>query len=178
MSDIVSKNSEDPDARPVNERSSAFIDGVAYLEFARLKSFGASRDGHVGTEPASPEHGANAASGISNDYGHAVTYPAADARSDSQIDIADWDSLFGAVEERLRKTVEKPDQATTPATAKDNASRIKSVVLDCVSALDKLHKALRQERSTHAVPHLHDGATSDSAVAPPLTSQQNHGLNN
>jgi hypothetical protein len=169
MSDSLSNNSENPDALPVNERSSAFIDGVAFLEFVRLKSLVAHKDSSAGKNRASPMPGVNAANGTSNGHGHTVSSPALEAHSDSQIDIADWDSLFDAVEERLRDTVEKPDVAATPSAAQYNASRVKSVVLDCVSALDKLHKALRQERSTHAAHHT-NGATSDKPVASPLTN--------
>lgn len=174
MSDFVSKNSEEPDAGPVNERSSAFIDGVAFLEFVRLKSLVAHKDGSAEKNRASTVSEVKVANGTSNGHGHTVSSPAADAHSDSQIDIADWDSLFHAVEERLCDTVEKADLAATPLAAQYNAWRVKSIVLDCVSSLDKLHKALRQERSTHTS-HQANGATSDNSVASPLTN--GHDLN-
>ena len=45
MSDTLPRNSENPDALPVNERSSAFIDSAAFLNFVRLKSLVASQVG-------------------------------------------------------------------------------------------------------------------------------------
>ena len=68
---------------------------------------------------------------------------------DVEIQDDDWDSLFGAVEERLRDTVETLDLTTPQLAAQDKLSRIKSVVLDCVSSLDALHKALRHDRGLH-----------------------------
>jgi hypothetical protein len=177
MSDILSKNSEDPDALPVNERSSAFIDGVAFLEFVRLKSLAGTESSNTATNGTTPVSAGEAADGSSNSpsngQDHAVSHP----QTTAQIDIEDWDSLFDAVEERLRDTVEKPDSATTPLAARDNASRIKLAVLDCVNALDKLHKALRQERSTH-VPVATNGITSYAVVAPPLTNGHDTSQNN
>lgn len=144
MSDILSKNSEDPDALPLNERSTSFIDGVAFLEFVRLKSLAdpvggsAAKNGAAcacvpGGEVATGAHGQD----------HDVSLPP----TADPIDIKDWDILFAAVEERLRTTVEKPDLAAVALTGHDGAARIKAVVLDCVNALDKLHQALRQQRS-------------------------------
>ena len=68
-----------------------------------------------------------------------------------EIQDEDWDSLFGAVEERLRCTVETLDSATPQLDSRDKLSLIKSVVLDCVSSLDALHQALRHDRGLHEV---------------------------
>jgi len=87
------------------------------------------------------------------------------------IDVDDWDSLFGAVEERLRTTVETVDAAPTPLARQDALSRIRSVVLDCVGALDTLHQSLKQERRRQAVSSL-NGPVSDAAVASSLTHRQ------
>jgi hypothetical protein len=160
MSDIVSKNSDDPDAGPVNERSSAFIDGAAFLEFVRLKSLVVPQDGGAANDGASSIPAGSADIVTPNGHGQTVSYPHTDAHSNCRIDVGDWDSLFGAVEERLRDTVEKADLAATPLAAQYNAWRVKSVVLDCVSALDKLHRALRQERSLYWT-HPATGPASD-----------------
>jgi hypothetical protein len=101
---------------------------------------------------------------------HPMAPTAANPRPNSQIDIEDWDSLFGAVEERLRSTVEKLDTTTTPLPGKDNVSRIKSVVLDCVSALETLHQSLKQERRAHSLLEV-SGANSDTSAASPLTGK-------
>ena len=45
MSEILPGNPDDPDALPLNERSSAFIDGAAFVDFVRLKSRLAPQDG-------------------------------------------------------------------------------------------------------------------------------------
>ena len=63
------------------------------------------------------------------------------------IEEEDWNSLFGAVEERLQSTVNQPLAAATPAQALEKASIMRDVVLDCVRALDTLFKALKQERA-------------------------------
>jgi hypothetical protein len=177
MSDSLFNSSENPDALPVNERSSAFIDGVAYPEFVRLKSLVAPKDGSAVKSGASSAPDLIAANDTSRGTGHTVSHQAADAHADSQIDIEDWDSLFDAVEQRLRDSVDKPYSLAMPLTANDNSSRIKAAVLDCVSALDKLHKALRYERSAQALHHTH-AATSDKAVASPLTNGHGPDPNN
>ncbi|MDI1239952.1 MAG: hypothetical protein PSV26_20920 [Polaromonas sp.] len=66
------------------------------------------------------------------------------------IELADWDVLFAAVTTTLRRIVgerlgELPE---VPAhSAELSASLVQAVVLDCVSSLDRLHHALKQERS-------------------------------
>ncbi len=52
------------------------------------------------------------------------------------LSIEDWDELFKAVQARLRLTAE----------AATDAARLKTVVLECVDALDSLHAALRDQR--------------------------------
>ena len=66
------------------------------------------------------------------------------------IDPQDWDTLLDAVIIRLRCSVGEdlhnpPDVPFHSAAL--SASLIQAVVLDCTSALDKLHTALKQERS-------------------------------
>lgn len=71
------------------------------------------------------------------------------------IEVADWDVLFEAVTATLRGIVgerlESPP--VVPAhTAALSASLVQAVVLDCVGALDRLHAALKQERSQRPPP--------------------------
>lgn len=62
-----------------------------------------------------------------------------------EIEIVDWDALFRAVEERLKRTVvERPERSGGPY---DPVGRIQHIVLDCVEALDLLHAALTAERA-------------------------------
>ncbi len=71
------------------------------------------------------------------------------------ITVADWDVMFDAVRSRLIQSVgerlgELPD--VPQHSAELSASLVQAVVLDCVSALDQLHAALRQERSQRPTP--------------------------
>ena len=66
------------------------------------------------------------------------------------IDPQDWNTLLDAVIIRLRCSVGEdlhnpPDVPFHSAAL--SASLTQAVVLDCVSALEKLHAALKQERS-------------------------------
>jgi hypothetical protein len=171
MSDISSSSSEDLDPLPVNQRSSAFIDGVAFLEFVRLKSLATLKEGSAENNVAPPVPASEAAPLYSNKD------TTTNLQTSSEIRIEDWDSLFDAVEERLRDTVEQSDSIATPAAAQSSASRVKAVVLDCVAALGQLHNALRQERSAHAAHPFHTPA-SDKTVASPLTNGHDLKLNN
>ena len=71
------------------------------------------------------------------------------------IAVADWDVMFDAVRSRLMQSVgerlgELPD--VPQHSAELSASLVQAVVLDCVSALDQLHAAVRQERSQRPTP--------------------------
>lgn len=80
-----------------------------------------------------------------------------DAPHDTQLDIEveDWDVLFEAVKTTLRRTVgerlgdlpEVPEHSAALA-----ASLVQAVVLDCARSLDRLHTALKQERSQRPTP--------------------------
>ena len=76
--------------------------------------------------------------------------PAAADEDSWAVDTADWDSLFDAVSVRLIRTVgedlQNPPNVPLHSAAL-TASLIQAVVLDCVGALDRLHVALKQERS-------------------------------
>lgn len=165
MSDNLPKSPHDPDALPLNKRSSAFIDSAAFLNFLRLKSRVASQ-------------AVSAAKCAATGAGEALKLPFADqhktaappptnAAMEVEIEDEDWDSLFGAVEERLRGTVDTLDSITPQLASQDNLSRIKLVVLDCVSSLDALHTALRHDRGLH-VASRPDRNTADvrSALCP------------
>ncbi|MHB1201030.1 MAG: hypothetical protein ACYCZ6_16040 [Polaromonas sp.] len=68
------------------------------------------------------------------------------------IDIAidDWNVLFRAIEDRLRLTVGGDPLAnaltTTDAPAHEAAVGVRTIVLECVAALEQLHTALTHER--------------------------------
>ena len=172
MSDNLSKHSVDPDALPANERSSAFIEGVAFLDFVRLKSLATVHDGSGATNGRAHSSVGGDATGPPNEHQSATSHsPIAD-----QIDAEDWDSLFGAVEERLRTTIgaleegpEGPEAAAAPSAGRHSTSQIKAVVLDCVNALHMLHKALRQGRDRPTPPSLQP-ASSDITAASRLTN--------
>jgi hypothetical protein len=163
MSDTLPKITEGPDSPRVKERPNSFIDGIAFLEGVVIKTM------------ASPQGDSEAANKTLTR--HTASVVPIRAEPHDQIETEDWDSLFGAVEERLRTTVDQLDTATTPVVAADKVSRIKSVVLDCVSALDMLHKALKNERSTHGQVSG-NGPNTDAAVAPLPTKEHSTSLNN
>lgn len=66
-----------------------------------------------------------------------------------EIEEEDWNSLFGAVEEKLQSAVKESSTAATPAQALEKITAIRAVVLDCVRSLDTLFKALKQERASN-----------------------------
>ena len=76
--------------------------------------------------------------------------PVVSGEGRSAIDPQDWDTLLDAVIIRLRCSVGEdlhnpPDVPFHSAAL--SASLTQAVVLDCASALDKLHAALKQQRS-------------------------------
>ena len=148
MSDTLPKNPEDADALPVNQRSSAFIDCVAFLDFLRLKSQLAPPPGSAARSAATGT-GGEALNLRRTGEDHVVDRTTTSVVTEVDIEDEDWDSLFGAVEERLRDTVETLDSTPMQLASQDKLLRIKSVVLDCVSSLDVLHKALRHDRGLH-----------------------------
>ena len=71
------------------------------------------------------------------------------------IEVEDWDVLFEAVKTTLRRVVgerlgDLPE--IPPRSAALSASLVQAVVLDCVGSLDRLHAALKQERSQRPTP--------------------------
>jgi hypothetical protein len=171
MSNSLSSKFEDPEALPFNDRSTSFIDSVAFLEFVRLKSQAAPACGGEVKNGTAAGSGSAPAHDTPDGPGRTACCPAPGSPPDSRIDVEDWDSLFGAVEERLRATVENPDSSQTPQEAQSYASRIKSVVLDCLGAMDQLHQALKQERGMLAPAFASaDADTSDATLASRLTN--------
>ena len=81
--------------------------------------------------------------------------PVASGEGRLAIDPQDWDTLFDAVTTRLRRSVgedlHNPPDVPYHSTALC-ASLIQAVVLDCASAMDKLHAALKHERSQRLTP--------------------------
>lgn len=74
------------------------------------------------------------------------------------IEVEDWDVLFEAVKTTLRRIVGEqlgglPEVPEVPVhSAALSASLVQAVVLDCVGSLDRLHTALKQERSQRPTP--------------------------
>ncbi len=71
------------------------------------------------------------------------------------MEVADWDVLFDAIETRLREAVGErlgslPDTPTHSAHLA--ASLVQATVLDCVDALNKLHAAIKHDRSQRPTP--------------------------
>ncbi len=71
------------------------------------------------------------------------------------IGVEDWDVLFEAVTTTLRRIVGERlgDLPEVPAhSAALSASLVQAVVLDCARSLDRLHDALKEERSQRPTP--------------------------
>lgn len=65
----------------------------------------------------------------------------------SDVAIKDWEVLFCAVKERLRLSVDDHLGATPGSRSQETADRVRTSVLECVEALDQLHKTQQQELS-------------------------------
>ncbi len=64
-----------------------------------------------------------------------------------QISVADWDIMFCAIQSRLSETVGDRPKSEPAPQADDTAGHIQVVVLECILAMDQLHKALTHERN-------------------------------
>lgn len=96
---------------------------------------------HADTDPAHPAY--------------AKPVSGSPASGQPAMDMAEWDMMFDAVLARLIRTVgqrlgELPD--TPQHSAELSASLVQAVVLECVAEMDKLHTALKQERSQRLTP--------------------------
>ncbi len=60
------------------------------------------------------------------------------------IELGDWITLFCAVTARLRQTAAGQSTVTKDGHALEASGRLRSEVLDCVTALDQLHDMLSQ----------------------------------
>ena len=169
MSDTLPANPEGSDELPLNERSSDFIDGVAFLNFVRLKSQLSPQGGIAGKNAAITGCDSDAPNAPSADPSQHAARPSTSAEAQVEIQDEDWDSLFGAVEERLRGTVEALDSNTTQLAPQEKLSRIKSVVLDCVNSLDALHQALRHDRGLHAADSWDRNAAGTRSASHPTS---------
>ncbi|MDP2818766.1 MAG: hypothetical protein Q8O29_10945 [Polaromonas sp.] len=87
--------------------------------------------------------------------GYPSPAPAAPPGQHPSIDVEDWDMMFDAVRSRLMRTVgqrhgELPHMPELSAEL--SSSLVQAVVLDCVTEMDKLHAALKRERSQRLTP--------------------------
>ena len=69
----------------------------------------------------------------------------ADTEAEADVAIEHWDDLFQSVKFRLRNTVDVHVAALTLPLAEVAAEQARTRVLECVSALDQLHKTLTNE---------------------------------
>jgi hypothetical protein len=72
------------------------------------------------------------------------------ATTHSPISAEDWDPLFRAVQLRLRTAVGDRLASAPAPQADDAAGKIQVAVLECISAMEQLHKALTHERQGRA----------------------------
>lgn len=61
--------------------------------------------------------------------------------------VHDWDMMFHAVEDRLTSAVGKVLVSTPGMEPQSAAVRVRTIVLECVTALGQLHQALVLERA-------------------------------
>ena len=61
----------------------------------------------------------------------------------TDIAVEDWDDLFSAVKERLRRIASEQRAQTPGPPAPDSVGRIQASVLECVEALEQLHATQR-----------------------------------
>lgn len=80
------------------------------------------------------------------------------------IDMSDWTMLFDAVRARLRLTAATQSTVTNDEHALGSSGRLRSEVLECVTALDQLHDLLSQALRAA------DRAARSPQPAPPATT--------
>ncbi len=86
-----------------------------------------------------------------HDTGHRTARASAVAGSaSSDVSMQDWDILFDAVAQRLKSTVDYCSDAT-PRKRHDSWLHIRADVLECVEALDQLHRTASHEFARHPV---------------------------
>ena len=79
-----------------------------------------------------------------------------------EIAIHDWDIMVRAVKARLLVSVGERLAAAPGPQVHDAAELVKSIVLECVTALNQLHTALTHERGQHAL-DLFDAQASQAS---------------
>ncbi|WP_096698171.1 hypothetical protein [Polaromonas sp. AER18D-145] len=104
-------------------------------------------------DPAPPHAAAPRQNGLATHAEPASLHAPYDAHL--SIEVEDWDALFEAVKTTLRRIVgdrlgELPEVPVHSAAL--SASLVQAVVLDCVNSLDRLHAALKQDRSQRPTP--------------------------
>lgn len=140
MSDFVPKVFDGLDARLNTARVDSLLSITSASDAEWLRGNVRSQDTSLAND--------DKFAGYSNGNGrHLRTVP-----QPAEIEEEDWNSLFGAVEEKLQSAVNESSTAATPEQALEKVSAIRLVVLDCVRSLDTLFKALKQERATHRPP--------------------------
>ena len=140
MTNFLPKNTDQLDTRPNPTHGDSPLSSASVSDAAWLRGNVRSQDARLANDDKS--------TGYSNGIGrHRL-----EDRERVEIPEEDWNSLFGAIEEKLESTVNAPLTAATPAQALERASAIRTVVLDCVSSLDTLFKALKRERNAHRQP--------------------------
>ena len=140
MADFLSKNIDQFNTRTNSANAGSLLSSASVSDTAWLR-------GNVRSQDASlANHDKFAGDSNVNDR------HLREDRERLEIEEEDWDSLFGAIEEKLESTVNEPLTAATSAQALERASAIRTVVLDCVRSLDTLFKALKRERSAHRQP--------------------------
>jgi hypothetical protein len=87
-----------------------------------------------------------------------------------EIETDDWDSLFGAVEDKLRESVEGVSAlGKPPLNAADPPRNLKAIVLDCVTSLEYLHASLKKVRG-HQDTHL--AAAAPTGIDPATSKKR------
>ena len=142
MTNFLPKNTDQLDARPNPTHGELPLSSALVSDAAWLRGNVRSQDARL----ADDEKFAGYSVGNEDDR------HLRNARRSVEIPEEDWDSLFGAIEEKLESTVKEPLTGVTPAQALERVSAIRTVVLDCVKSLDTLFRALKQERNAHRQP--------------------------
>lgn len=75
------------------------------------------------------------------------------ARAGRMILPEDWDLLFGAVRDRLRRLAQERRPAVPGGQPREAVRQLQDGVADCVAALDQLQRMLAQEQELRGQLH-------------------------